>query len=118
MVASNSDPRPRLDIANTMIERGLSAGPPGRVLAMTLVELTMQHLQNETTPDPYGKFAQHLVRLGVCTELDLAAAFTGRALNSGLAQGWLPAEVYDQLAAFDGGDPTILEMLAQIERRA
>ncbi|MET9263727.1 hypothetical protein [Amycolatopsis sp. NPDC004079] len=107
-----------IDIAGQMVERQLVAGPRGRMLAMGLIELSLQHAaEAPSTPDPYAKLAQHLVQLGVCTQFDLKTAFLSRVLNSGLAQGWLEADLYDQLAAAGGEEPAFQDLLTRIERR-
>ena len=109
---------PAIAIADQIVARGLVSSPRSMVLAMWLVELTFQHLAaRDPKPDPYARLAQHLVRIDVCTQLDLEAAYLGRVLNTGLTQGWLDAELYDHLAAVGGNDATYQRLLSTIERR-
>ncbi|WP_410570470.1 hypothetical protein [Amycolatopsis sp. cmx-4-61] len=116
--APGGDVSPALRIADELVDRGLLGGPRGHVLAMYLVELTVQHLAAQSgTPDPYAPFANHLVRTGVCTQFDLENARLGRVLNTGLEQGWLPAEMYDSLSDAGGGDPEFRKILLRIQRR-
>ncbi|HET6706606.1 hypothetical protein [Amycolatopsis sp.] len=109
---------PAVEIADQLVDRRLLSGPRGRVLAMQLVELSLQHLAAAgQRPDPYAAYAHHLVRTGVCTQFDLEAAFLGRLLSTGLEQGWLDAALYDRLAAAGGDDAAFRQAMAHIERR-
>jgi hypothetical protein len=110
---------PAIDLAEEMIRRGVViTSSRGVVLAMQLVELSIQHEQDHPgTPDPYRALAARMRDARTLTDLDLDIATQSRVLNHGLHTGWLPAANYDRLAAMGGDDPQFLALLARIERR-
>lgn len=117
--ATPGNAAPAVKIAEEMIACGVvTTQTPAVILAMSLVELTIQHETAQPgTPDPYRALAARLRDDGILTELDLDIATQSRVLVHGLDAGWLPAAHYDRLATSGGDDPQFLSLLSRIERR-
>lgn len=103
-------------VAEEMAARKLVPGAPGQTVAGALIQLTLQHLQaSPEEPDPYSLLCTRWVQAGVLQQEDVTAARQGLYLHIGLNQGWLPAEMHDELKRINS--PVLATMLAGIERR-
>lgn len=103
-------------VAKEMAARKLVSGTPGQTVASALIQLTIQHLQaSPEEPDPYALLCRRWVQAGVLQQEDVTTARQGLYLHIGLNQGWLPAEMYDELKRIHSSAMAI--MLAGIEPR-
>lgn len=125
-----ADPRPVVAAADALVQ-----APPEVLLARRIATGTAQPTRAEfiaegivqvaiedgvTLPgsqeDPHRPLRAWAIDQHLCTEADLTRVWTARALRWGQAHGWLPGEVWDNVAIFVEDHRVVSAILRSIQR--